>query len=79
MPRRRNETNQQWMDRVRAARGLPPMDRDRLMHDLRAAKCYIGSIQSPERQAEVELAAFMHFFHPRPEGYTRLDAARMLK
>ena len=30
------------------------------------------------REDVQELAAFMHIFHPRPEGYTRLDIKRMI-
>ena len=44
---------------------------------VRAAKCYISTIGNLERQAEVELAAFMHIFHPRPEGYTLNDVRKM--
>lgn len=77
MPKRKGETDQQWMNRIRAHRGLPPMDREELFTNLRAARCYASSIRSPEHQADVELAAFMHFFHPRPEGYTLADVRRM--
>lgn len=77
MPRRKGETNQQWMDRVREFRGLPPLDRDQLMLECRAAKAYIGSIHSSERAEDIELCAFMHIFHPRPEGYTLSDAQKM--
>jgi hypothetical protein len=77
VPRRKGETNQQWMNRLRAVRGLPPLDRDELFGRVRAAKCYIATITNPERQADVELAAFMDIFHPRPTGYTLADVRRM--
>lgn len=79
MPKRKGETNQQWMDRIREARGLPPLTRESLFEQVRAAKCYISTIYNPERQADVELAAFMHIFHPRPEGYTLNDVRQMRK
>jgi hypothetical protein len=75
--KRKGETDRQWMDRLRAARGLPPMSRDGLFEQCRAAKCYVSSISNAERQADVELAAFMHIFHSRPEGYTLNDVRRM--
>lgn len=62
--KRKGETNQQWMDRLRAARGLPPQTRENLMEKVAAARCYVGTITNPERAKEVELVAFMDIFHP---------------
>jgi hypothetical protein len=76
MPKRKGETDEQWMNRIRAHRGLPPMDRDNLFNRCAAAKCYIQARGGDE---VLELAGFMDIFHPRPEGYSRLDIQRMLK
>ncbi len=62
--KRKGETNQQWMDRLREARGLPPQTRENLMGRVAAAQCYVNTIANPERAREVELVAFMDIFHP---------------
>lgn len=69
MPKMKGETDQQWMERIKRFR-----DREKLFEQVRAAKCYIASRGGDEA---LELAAFMHIFHPRPEGYTRNDIKRM--
>jgi hypothetical protein len=66
MPRKRDETNEQWMDRLRAARGLPPQ-REELMGRVAAAQCYISTVRDQKRAEVLELAAFMSIFHPEHE------------
>lgn len=38
--------------------------RDDMFERVRAAKTYISTVNNPEQQAELELAAFMSIFHP---------------
>ncbi len=59
-------TEQQEMDRIRAARGLPPLrSREQLMTEVAAARCYIDrAVTNPRKQEELELLAFMSIFHP---------------
>lgn len=52
------------MDRIRAARGLPPQTRENLMEQVAAARCYVGTITNPEHQRRAEISAFMSIFHP---------------
>ena len=59
MPRRRGETNQQWMDRLRAAREV--MNDPNYMTRVRAARDYTNRATN---DAGTELVAFMALFHP---------------
>lgn len=53
------------MDRIRAARGLPPQTRDNLMERAEAARCFVDrAVYSPRDQRRLELSAFMSIFHP---------------
>lgn len=64
MAQRRGETGRQYMDRLRAVRGLPPMkDRDQLFHEMRAAKCILSADGFRGRPG-LEMLAFMSIFHP---------------
>lgn len=64
MGRKRNETNEQYMDRLRAMRGLPPMRQDpQIMDRTRAAVGYINTSRLG-RDDPAALAAFMSIFHP---------------
>jgi hypothetical protein len=64
MPRRRNETNQQWMERLRKVREV--MDDPKYMMRVQASREYLnrtqGSNQAQEKRRE--LIAFMSLFHP---------------
>jgi hypothetical protein len=81
--RRRNETNRQWMDRLRAARGLPAMsdfdaNPDNLMIRTRAAVCFENSRGGSEAS---KLNAFLALFHPEivphsPEWFSLMQDAR---
>jgi mannitol/fructose-specific phosphotransferase system IIA component len=42
--------------------------RTRMFEEVAAAKAYTSSINNPEQQAKVELAAFMAIFHPTKEA-----------
>lgn len=59
------------------ARKKTPVDRNELFNRMAAAKAYVGSVRSPEHAKDVEMAAFMDIFHPRPEGYTINDVRKM--
>lgn len=65
MPKQR-ETEQQHMDRLRKARGLPPVrtERDLMMDRTRAAVAYIGTAFSPSQAEAMKMHAFMDIFHP---------------
>lgn len=39
-------------------------DRTKFMERVAAARCYLTSVNSPDRNRELELAAFMGIFHP---------------
>lgn len=60
------------MDRIRAARGLPPLrdTRQLMFEQVAAARCYASSITSSEHQQRVELSAFMSIFHPEVDAET---------
>jgi hypothetical protein len=60
---KRRETEQEHMDRLRAARGLPPQTRDNLMDRTRAAVCYVNARSGYSGDA-LKLAAFLSLFHP---------------
>lgn len=66
MSQRKGETQRQYMDRLRAARGLPPMDagniRDQMMTEIRGAKTILSA--GHYNQPGHELLAFMAIFHP---------------
>ena len=69
MPQRKGETQQQYMNRLRAVRGLPPMDagniRQQMMEEVAGARCWIDRVvRNPESQKRAELSAFMSIFHP---------------
>lgn len=66
MARKRDETDQEHMDRLRAARGLPPQTRDNLMERTRAAVCYVNSRSGYGGDA-LKLTAFLSLFHPEIE------------
>ena len=69
MTRRKRE--QEHMDRIRAARGLPPQTRENLMEQVAAARCYIDRASrttDPEAQRRIELTAFMAIFHPEVDA-----------
>jgi hypothetical protein len=71
MGRRKGETQQEHMDRLRAARGLPPLTREGLMNEVAAARCYLDravSTTNPEQQRKLELTAFMAIFHPEVDA-----------
>lgn len=63
MPKRKGETGQQHMDRLRAARGLPPLTRESLFEQVRAAKCYLSS-DTGRGKPGLEMLAFVSIFHP---------------
>ena len=71
MGRRRNETELQWMNRLRAVRGLEPLGvpADKLMETTRAAVCFVnaGSGHGGER---AKLNAFLALFHPEIEPHS---------
>lgn len=51
-----------------------PIERDDLMARTRAAVAYVGRTgNSAERQAELEMAAFMSLFHPEVSDDTVRD------
>jgi hypothetical protein len=66
LPRKRDETNQEHMDRLRAVRGLPPQTRDNLMERTRAAVCYVNAGSGRANDA-LKLTAFLSLFHPEIE------------
>ena len=41
--------------------------REEMFERVRAAKAYISSANNPEKQAKLELAAFMSIFHPEKQ------------
>lgn len=76
MPKMRGETDRQFMDRLRDARGLPPMSettdfRAELMGRTRAAVGYIASKGS--NTEALKMAAFLELFHPEVEGLQHLE------
>lgn len=62
MSQRQGETAQQWMDRLRAARGLPPQTRENLFEQVAAARTFIEGQRT--NRPDLELFAFMSIFHP---------------
>lgn len=63
MPQMKGETQEQYMDRLRAVRGLPPMRQDpTIMDRTRAAVCLLNS-QGGGGEAS-KLNAFLAIFHP---------------
>lgn len=67
MPRKRDETEEQYMDRLRGVRGLPPMREDPdLMARTRAAVCFLNTGASESSK----LNAFLALFHPEIEPHS---------
>ncbi len=52
--------DQHRMDKIRAARGLPPQTRENLMDRTRAAVCFVNTGTSEA----TKLNAFLAIFHP---------------
>lgn len=75
MPKTPDETDQQWMDRLRTARGLPPQNADTLMTRTRAA---VGFLNASHNGSEAsKLNAFLALFHPEVEAGTPLHLSLM--
>ena len=62
MPKKRGETAEQHMDRLRAIRGLPPQ-RHEIMDRTRAAVCYLNATNDGG-DGHAAIYAFMSIFHP---------------
>lgn len=82
MPKQKNETELDYMNRIRAVSGLPPMDpndldgqlkRESMMTRVAAARCYIGTCTNEEQARRMELAAFMEIFHPEVPPMTPVE------
>jgi len=62
MARKSGETDEQWMDRIRASRGLPPQrEDDHLMDRTRAAVAFCNT---SSRAEALKMSAFLDLFHP---------------
>jgi hypothetical protein len=68
------KAEQARMDRIRAARGLPPLTRENLFEQVAAARCYISTVRSQQTAEKLELHAFMAIFHPE---YSADDVRKM--
>lgn len=74
MTQKRGETQEQYMDRLRAVRGLPPMREDpQIMERTRAAVCLINTGCSET----AKLSAFLAIFHPEIEPHGKLHMELM--
>lgn len=66
------KSDQEHMDRIRAARGLPPLrtqeDVDNLMERTRAAVCLLNADRASSEASK--LSAFLSLFHPEIEPGT---------
>ena len=75
------KTEQDRMDAIRAARGLPPLrdTRQLMMEQAAAARCYLDravSATNPATQRSLELRAFMSIFHPEYSAEQVTDLLR---
>lgn len=71
MPQRKGETQEAYMDRIRASRGLPPMREDpQIMRRTRAAVAFINGTNASEA---AKMAAFLDIFHPEVQGQQHLS------
>ena len=74
MPKKKGETTQQHMDRLRAVRGLPPL-RDKMMLRAQAAVCIIDTMSEPAKK-RARLHAFLSIFHPEIPADKAAEMAR---
>jgi hypothetical protein len=75
---KKQQREQAHMDRIRAARGLPPQSRDALFERVAAARCYIGTANSEQHRRRLELHGFMAIFHPEisPERVLAMETGQ---
>lgn len=77
MPQKKGESQEQYMDRIRAVRGLGPMMEDpEIMGRTRAAVAYISTAPNERIRNRLSLSAFMSIFHPEVKDETVREMLR---